>query len=589
MLSRFRWFSLVLVGVLGVVGAIVFTACSTTKLTSPGTTLVLTVLADPKTFNYVLNTSAPDPTSYVLEGLITENGETGEIEPALAESWDVSPNSQRIVFTLREGLKWSDGEPLTVDDVVFTYNDLYFNEAIPTSIRDVLRIGENEALPTVRKLNDRQVEFISPEPFAPLLRNTGLAILPAHILRESVETSDEQGNPLFLTKWGTDTDPTQIIGNSAYTIASYDTSQRIVYERNPNYWRKGSQGEPQPYIERIVLEILESTDAALIQFRSGGVDAIGVTPDYFSLMKREEQRGGFTIYNGGTAPGTTFISFNLNQGKRNGVPLIDPVKSRWFNTIEFRQAIAYGIDRQRMLNNTFQGLGELQNSPISIQSPYYLSPKEGLPVYEYDPEQAKALLQSVGFQYNTIGQLFDSDDNRVRFTLITNAGNKIREAMASQIKQDLSQIGIQVDLFPLTFNTLINKLNVSLDWECYLLGFTGGVEPNSGSNVWKTEGRSHRFNQAAQPGDTPIEGRIVSDWEKEIERLYIQGAQTLDEVQRKAIYAESQRLTQAYLPFIYLVNPFTLSAVRDTIEPIKFSALSGALWNIYELQIKDEG
>jgi peptide/nickel transport system substrate-binding protein len=581
-----RFLTVLLVGVM----AIALTACDLAQFRTEAAQvpqLLISLLSEPKTFNYLISTESPSVFGFIYEGLISENGLTGEIEPALAESWEVSEDAQRIVFTLREGLQWSDGEPLTADDVVFTYNDLYFNEDIPTSIRDVLRIGDAGVLPTVRKLDQRRIEVLSPEPFAPLLRNMSLYILPAHSLRELVTTKNSEGEPLFISALGTDTNPAEIVGSGPYQIASYTTSQRIIFRRNPNYWRRDSQGNPQPYIERIVWQIVESTDNSLVQFRSGGLDLLSLQPDYFSLLKREEQRGNFTIYKGGPAPGTSFFAFNLNQGKRNGVPLVDPTKSRWFNTVEFRQAVAHAIDRQKMINNTFQGLGQLQNSPISVQSPYFISPEEGLPVYDYNLDKSRELLLRAGFQYNAEGQLLDAEGNRVRFTMITNSGNKVREAMGAQIKQDLSRIGIQVDFAPLAFNTLLNKLNSDLNWECYLLGLTGGVEPNSGANVWLTEGRSHRFNQAAQPGQPPIEGRVVSDWEKQIEQLYIRGAQTADEAERRAIYAESQIITQQYLPFIYLVNPLTLTAVRDRIQNVKFSALGGALWNIHELEIAE--
>lgn len=586
---RRGWRRYLQAGLVGVL-AIALSACTLAPFHS-GTAqvpqLVLSVLSDPKTFNYVLNTESPNVFSFIYEGLVGENGATGDLEPALAESWSISDDNLRLTFTLRPNLRWSDGEPLTTEDVVFTFQELYFNEAIPTSIRDVLRIGDGGALPQVRALDARRVEFTTPEPFAPLLRTMSVAILPAHALRPSVQALNQDGEPLFISTWGVDTDPAAIVVNGPYRLASYSSSQRVVFRRNPYYWRSDAQGQPQPYIERIIWQIVESTDNSLVQFRSGGLDVLGISPDYFALLKREEGRANFQIYNGGPATGTTFISFNLNQGSRDGVPLVNPVRSRWFNQVEFRQAVAYAIDRQRMINNTFQGLGDLQNSPISVQSPYYLTPEEGLPVYDYDPERAKTLLQSAGFRYSPEGALLDGEGNRVRFTLITNAGNKIREAMGAQIKQDLAAIGIQVDFNPLAFGTLLDKLSNQLDWECYLLGFTGGIEPNGGANVWLPEGRSHRFNQAAQPGQPPIQGRVVSDWEAEIGRLYVEGARTLDEAERRAIYAASQRLTQDYLPFIYLVNPLSLGAVRDRVENVKFSALGGALWNLYELEVAD--
>lgn len=107
-------------------------------------------------------------------------------------------------------------------------------------------------MPTVRKLDVRQVEFTTPEPFAPFLRNTGYAILPAHALRETVTAQDSKGNPKFLSTWGTDTASAKIIVNGPYKIENYIPSQRVVFRRNPYYWRKDAQGNSMPYIERIV-------------------------------------------------------------------------------------------------------------------------------------------------------------------------------------------------------------------------------------------------------------------------------------------------------------------------------------------------
>ncbi len=581
-----RWFAIIL----ALVSAIALSACNPAQFQTQAADVpqvVFGILSDPKTFNYALSQESPNIFGLTYEGLVTENPLTGKIEPDLAQSWEISEDKLRIVFTLREGLKWSDGEPLTVDDVIFTYNDIYFNEEIPTDIRDVLRIGESGKLPTVKKLDDSRIEFTIPEPFAPFLGAANAPILPAHALRESLKKKNADGKPEFLSKWSVDTPPDQIIVNGPYKLENYTTSQRVIYRRNPYYWRKDEQGNQQPYIQRLIWQIVESTDTSLMQFRSGGLDALGVSPEYFSLLKREEKRGNFTIYNGGSAYGTTFISFNLNKGSRKGKPLVNPVKSRWFNTLEFRQAVAYAIDRQRIINNIFRGLGELQNSPISVQAPYYLSPKEGLKVYEYNPDKARELLEAAGFKYNQKGELFDAAGNRVRFTLITNAGNKIREAMGAQIKQDLSKIGMQVDFTPLAWNTLTEKLSNTLDWECHLLGFTGGNEPNDGANIWSPEGGLHSFNQSALPGQSPLEGREVTPWEQEIGQLYIQAARELDPVKRKAIYAKTQQISQEYLPFIYLVNPYSLSAVRDRIQGIQFSALGGAFWNIHDLKIVD--
>jgi peptide/nickel transport system substrate-binding protein len=549
--------------------------------------LVSAILSDPKTFNPALSNESPNIFGYVGEGLITENGK-GEIEPALAKSWEISPDKKQITFTLRPNLKWSDAVPLTTDDVAFTFNEVYFNEAIPTDQRDILKIGKKRQLPTVKKIDASRIEFTTPEPFAPFLRSLGVSILPAHTLRPTIDKKDNKGKPLFLSTWGTDTDPKKLVSNGMFMLDSYTPGERLVFKKNPYYWRKDAQGKQQPYIDNVVWQIVESTDTMLVQFRSGGLDSFGVSPDFFSLLKKEEQIGGYKIYNGGPRAGTEFISFNLNQGERDGKPLVDPIKSRWFNNVKFRQAIAYSINRQRMINNIYRGLGAPQDSPISVPSPYYLSREQGLPSYDYNPQKAKELFTAAGFTYNEQKKLVDDRGNPVRFTLVTNSGNKIREALGTQIKQDLEPVGIDVDFTPISFSLLVKKIDSSFQWDSLLIGFGGGVEPNDGANVWSVDGASHLFNMKPQVGQPPITDRQVADWEKKIDELYIQAAQELDEGKRRQLYIETQKITQENVPCIYLVNPLSLSAIKNRVKGIDYSPLSGAFWNLHELKITAE-
>lgn len=555
---------------------------------APVNQLVSTILGEPQTFNTAFNQAGVNIFGLTYEGLVKENPVTGKVEPALAESWRISDDKLRIVFNLRYGLKWSDGKPLTADDVVFTYKDIYLNEEIPTVFIDTFRIGESRALPKIRKLDEHRIEFILPEPYVPFLGITAAEVLPAHALQASVKTKDKEGKPIFITKWGTDTPPDQLITNGPYILERYDIGQRLVFRRNPYYWRKDAQGKSQPYIERIVWQIVASTDTSLLQFRSGGLDVEALEPQHFSLLKRQEKQGNYKIY---AQPSfrPEFFVFNLNKGARNGKPLVDPVKSRWFNTVEFRQAVAYAIDRQTMLNNTFQGLGKLENSPILAQSPYYLSPTKGLKVYDYNLEKAKELLLKAGFKYNDKNQLLDAFDNHVRFSLITGAGSKTTDAIGSQIKQDLSKIGIAVDFVTMVNNALIDKLFNSQDWETSFGSFLSSLEPNDLAGVWTTQNGGPLFNLSPQAGYKSIQGREVADWEAEIGKLYSQAAQEFDQAKRKAIYAETQRLAQEYLPCIYLINRLEMMAVRHRVQGIKYSAkyapIAHKFWNIYEIKV----
>jgi peptide/nickel transport system substrate-binding protein len=587
---------------IGLIVCLVVGGCS--RVQAQGSQLALGVLGDPNTFNAALNNVATAFFTYTSESLLDTNGQ-GELEPALAESWQVQGN--RILFKLRPNLRWSDGVPLTADDVDFSFNGVYFNPKIPTDAQDTLRIGQKRQLPVVRKIDNLQIEMITPEPFAPALRTLGgQSILPAHKLGKLVNTLEDykdieqypdpqnpKGKPKervvikqrsrFLGAWGIDTPAQDLVSSGMYRLSSYIPGERLVFERNPYYWRRDAQGKPLPRIDRVVWQINESTDNTLMQFRSGNIDVYSVGPEFFSLLKKEEKKGNFTIRNLGPASGTNFMAFNLNQGSRDGRPLVEPKKSRWFNNVQFRQAVAYGIDRQRMINNIYRGLGATQNSPISVGTPFYLS--KGLQEYNYDPARSKQLLQAAGFKYQG-KDLYDDQGHRVQFTLVTNSGNKIREALGVQIKQDLEKIGIQVDFEPIAFSLLVDKLDRSLDWDAHIIGFSGGVEPHGGANFWTVDGRSHVFNQKPSPEQKQLTGQQVAPWEQKINDLYIQGAKELDEAKRKEIYYETQRTTQANLPCIYLVNSLSLSATRNTLQNLRPTSVAGSLWNLYELQVE---
>ncbi|OUL36317.1 peptide ABC transporter substrate-binding protein [Nostoc sp. T09] len=555
--------------------------------------LVLVSLSEPATFNYAINDSPYSVFPFIYKGLLDEDGITSKLKPGLAESWSIFPDKKRIIFTLRKGLKWSDGEPLTADDVIFSYRDIYLNKKIPTTYRDLLRIGDTGTFPSVRKLDEQRVEFTLPAPFAPFLRYTErLAILPAHALRSAVFSNDANGNPQFLSMWGTNTDPQKIICNGSYTIESYTPAQRVTFRRNPYYWRKDAQGNSQPYIERIIWQIISSTDNQLLRFRSGELDSLNVTPSNFGLLKREEKRGKYSIYNGGTSSGFSFIGFNLNQARNaQGKPFVDPIKSQWFNNLAFRQAVAYAIDRNRIKTNIYRGLGEVQHSPIAVQSPYYLSPQAGLKVYNYNPNKAREMLLSAGFQYNSQKELLDRNGKRVEFEMLVKSEDQSRIDAAIQIQQDLSQIGIKANLQVVSFNVVLRRLLSRRDWDCYVgaFGATGAdVEPHLLKLFWSSRGSFHQFNQGPQPGAPPIQGWVVSDWEKAIDSLFNAGVQELDEKKRQAIYGRFQQIVAEQLPVFFLVNPISLQAIRDRVVNIKYSGLSSVFWNIDEWQITDK-
>lgn len=573
---------------------ILTSGCQQTLLNSQNNNskLVLANLSPPTTFNYAMFSSPYEIFQFIYEGLISENGLTGELEPALAESWVFSEDKKRIIFTLRSELKWSDGKPLTADDVIFTYQDIYLNKKIPTTYRNFLRLGSDDTFPSVKKIDRRRVEFILPEPFAPFLRYIEkLKILPAHALQDTIFSADADGKPLFLLTWNTNTQPQKIISNGPFKLENYIPAQKIILQKNPFYWRKDIAGNSLPYIDKLIIQIIPSTDNQLLRFRSAELDSIKVDSEAFQLLKREEKRGKYKIYNSGTLP-YGFISFNLNQAKNAKEKLLlDPIKFSWFNNLAFRQAVAYAINRQQINNNVYRGLGEIKHSALGVQSPYYLSPEEGLKVYKYNPEKAKKILLDAGFQYNDTNELLDENGNLVEFTILVKSEEKLRIDTAVKIKEDLSHIGIKAHLQVLNFNTVVQKLLYSRDWECYLGVFDlygADLEPNLLSLLWLSNGPFHFFNLGYKSDKTRIKNWQVSEWEKEIDRLFIDGYQTVDENKRREIYGKFQQIVAEKLPVFFLVNPFAFQAVYNHVDNLKISTIRDPFWNINELKIKDK-
>lgn len=439
--------------------------------------LSLPLDADIKTFNPVLVSDAYSAAALgvVFSGLLTTD-KNGNLIPELAEKWEFRNDGLELLFTLKSGLKWSDGKPLTIEDVLFTFRDIYFNEAIPSSIQDIFRVGEKRELPQVEKVNDRVISFKLPEPFAPFLRFAGGAsILPKHILAKAVREKDTTGKPKFLQTWAIDTDLHTLVGNGPYVLKRYLPAERLVYERNPHYYRQSL-----PHIPRLVYQIMPSPDSTVLRFRSRDIDVIPqVRAQDFPILKRQEDRYGFRIYQLGEGSSRSFLMFNLNRGRnQEGKPFVDPVKAEWFNDVNFRRAIAYGINRQAMINTYYRGLGLPQDSPIPPLSPYHFSRQEGVPFYDYDPDKAKELLQRSGFSYNSQNRLVDKNGNLVRFTIMTSTGGA-GATLAPMIKNDLDRLGITVDLQIIDFTALIDRLDRSKNWETAMLGWGGALNPTA--------------------------------------------------------------------------------------------------------------
>jgi peptide/nickel transport system substrate-binding protein len=513
-----------------------------------GGTLKNSLAGDAKTFNPVMaqETTSTAVIGRLFNGLTKTNVKTLLPEPDLAEKWKKDKTGTVWTFYIRKEAKWFDGKPVTADDVVFTYNEIYYNDKIPSSSKDVLMIEGKKFI--VKKIDKRTVQFIIPKPFAPFLSAVGQPILPKHILKKYVD------NGTFSSVWGVNTNPKDLIGTGAYKLVSYTVGQEAVYEKNPLYWEKDEKGQKLPYIQKIKSQIIGDPDVRLIKFASGETDYYGVRATDLTELIPKSKDGNFTIYNLGATPSTLFVVFNQNP--KSPIP---KYKLKWFQNKKFRQAISYATDRKGIINIAYNGLAYPIYTAVTPAN-RRLFDENYYPKYPYNLKKAKELLLEIGFEEGKDGFLYDKEGHKLEFTLITNSGAKERETIGNILKDDLKRIGVEVNFQAIDFNNLVSKLMSSFDFEAVIIGLTGSMDPYFGQNVWLSSGHLHMWN--------PNQKKPATEWEAKIDELFQEAATELNPKKRDKLYKEAFKILGEEQPMVFIVAPEELIAVKNKLKNV---------------------
>ena len=542
-----------------------------------GELVVSTIGEGPKTFN-PCNTK--DATSSAMagllyDGLLTTEPKTGRIIPLLAKNYEVNGNEYTIY--LRKGLKWTDGTPITIDDVLYTYWEVVFKGFGNTATRDAMMVEGK--LPKLYRIDDYTVKFVTPKPFAPFLRQLTYPIVPKQYFKPYSDMGESEFNA-FLSP---NTPPREIVSSGAFKLKEYVAAQRVVFERNPNYYKINTNNQKLPYLEKLVYLIVGDTNNEILKFEGKEIDVLGIRGANVARYKIREPQSDYKVYNLGADTGTLFLVINLNNRKNNeGKWNVPPHKQHWFRNKDFRTAIDWAIDRKGMVQNIAQGVAEPLYTAESLNSIYLNKNIKG---HKQNKEKALEHLTQAGFELKN-GILYDDRGNRVEFDLYTNAGALERESIGVMIKQDLEELGMKVNFKPIEFNSLVNKLSNTNDWDMAIMGLTGSpLEPHDGKNVWMSKGPLHLFNQ--RPPKYRYDDRF--DWEKEIDELFEKGALKLSFFERKPIYDRFQEIIYDEKPIIYLYSPIRITAIRSKFKNIFPTSLSGLLYNLDEIYIDNGG
>jgi peptide/nickel transport system substrate-binding protein len=539
-----------------------------------GGRLAVALRAEPKTLNPLIAADGPsrEVIGTMQADLVHINRATQLTEPALAKSWKISPDGLRYTLVLRRGLQFSDGHPLDVDDVLFTFR-VYLDENVHAPQRDLL-IFDGKPL-KVRKVDSQTILFELPKPYGVAERLfDGLAILPRHLLEKPYEEGKiAQLGALTIA-------PNQWAGLGPFRLKEYVAGQRLVLERNPYYWKTDEKGNRLPYLNELVFLFVPSADAQVLRFQSGETDVISrLGAENFSVLSR--QQGDYTMVDAGPGLEYNFLFFNLNDPTEK-TPAQIVQRQKWFREVKFRQAVSAALDREAIVRLVYQGRGAPLWGLVTPGNRRWQDEK--LPHPARSLERARTLLQEAGFSWTTASNgesaLIDSGGKTVEFSIITSSSNADRAKMAALVQDDLKQLGMRAQVVPLEFRSLLDRVTQTKEYDACILGVASfDTDPNSDINVWLSSGGTHLWNPSQAHPSTP--------WEAEIDRLIEEQmyAQTFE--QRKKRYDRTQELLWEYQPMIFLASPDILTGAKKSVGNFRPAVLEPyVLWNVDQLYLK---
>lgn len=553
-----------------------------------GSTMVTVDLDEPKTFNYLVpsDQSSQIAATYFLDPLVSYDQVNATNVPGLAKSWDIADDKKTYTFHLRKGLEWSDGAPFTADDVIFTLDCIFAQTTDPVTHEKRARFANQfydqfsfgGKILQYRKIDDYTVEMYTPEIYSPFINDlNNILILPKHKLEASLKDGS------LMKQWSTQTaieHPEELVGMGKFIIKSFRPAERIVYSANPHYWRADTLGQRLPYVDFFIVQKVSTIEQEVMNFATGQTDAIwnpGVPATDLAWVGRTAKTYAFTIYNMGYRPDAAFYWFNLNPGKdKNGKPYVEPYKLAWFSDVRFRQAIMYGFDREGVVKGVYFGMAQPMNSIINQGNPHWYNPD--VKKYPYDPAKAKALLAEAGFKRDAQGDLVDKDGHKVVIDLMLYVGSRRITDISTILKQNLRDLGIELDFHYIDFSLALQKVTNTFDYEMALIGWgtpQGEVDPSGNKSLFRSNGESHQWHIREQTPDTP--------WEKTVDDLMTASERTFDQVERKKIFDQIQAIYAEEVPLFLLATSNQYEGVKNKWHNLRKPPSGSIIWNIDEL------
>lgn len=494
---------------------------------------------------------------FTHEGLVGQN-EQLEFIPELAHDWEISDDHTEITLYMEEGVKWHDGEELTADDVVFTYQsiadpDYVAAGGVRTEYVQLLEgyeaysSGETDEFAGVVAEDDYTVTFKFAEPNINPLYYVAFDIIPEHVFKD-IPVAEMPEAPESL-------EPGKVIGTGPFKFADMVEREQYVLERHDEYW-KG-----KPHLDSVVWRIVDqSVVTGLLE--KGEIDFVGdphgISPaDYDTIASF----GNIEIIEQPDF-GYQLLGFKLNhrtaEDVENGV--IDPdnyVENEKLADQKVRQAIAYAVNRQGLVDGLLRGHGEVVNVPIAQQ--FWAYDPDAPVQYTYDPDKANVLLDEAGY-VDTNGDGFreDPDGNEWVLNMDYPTGDELRERSAPIIQENLQDVGIQVNLRqPKEFSAYQEELEKdNPDWDLYLLGWRMASGDPDPIGLWASKD-AYNYSRWNNPESDELLNKAIT------------APEAFEQDFRAEVYSEWTTLFSEDLPALLLFAKNKIYAHNDRLHGVK--------------------
>jgi peptide/nickel transport system substrate-binding protein len=510
-----------IVGVALVVVLLGYVAYTTTTVVVPdvGGTYVEGVAGHPSYINPILcqyNQVDKDLVSLIFLGL-TDLNERGEIVPSLARDWDVSDDGLVYTFYLRRDVLWHDGEPFTADDVLFTIGAMQNEEYQgPAELAELWRTVVAE------KIDDYTVRFTLQAPLATFLDYTTIGILPEHLLA-SVPPAELTGDQFNVRP----------VGTGMFKISEV-SGDYVILEANPDYY-----GE-QPLLSKIEFKFYPDYQSILTAYERGEVEGISeVLPADLATVRQEKYLNLYTA----RLSGYTLVFLNLD------LPI--------FAEKEVRQALLWGIDRQRIIDQVLNGQGIVADSPIMPDSWAY---NPDVPQYHFDQAKAEQLLTEAGWVDIDNDGVREKEGMRLEFILLTNKDPQRRQII-EEIARELWEVGVRVVPVVEDSSWVVNEALRPRNFDALL--FSWGNLPSDPDPYLRWH--------STQIGGEGQNYAGLND--VDVDQLLEQARQSTDQSERASLYRDFQDLFADEVPALLLYYPVYNYAVDEMVNGVQVSTM----------------